>query len=83
MAHVRIQADRPALAGLAAGPEPAPLSAAVQPAILTAVQQVNKLDIAQRHEQTLAIFTPHKEELRPKHAQLFFTDVVRVGRGCA
>ena len=63
--------------------QPAPLSAAVQPAILTAVQQVNKLDIAQRHEQTLAIFAPHKEELRPKHAQLFFTDVVRVGRGCA
>ena len=50
--------------------QPAPLSAAVQPAILTAVQQVNKLDIAQRHEQTLAIFAPHKEELRPKHAQL-------------
>ena len=46
--------------------QPAPLSTAVQ---LAAVQQVNKLDIAERHEQTLAIFRPHKEELRPKHAQ--------------
>ena len=72
----------------------APLLPALQPAPLAlggraaghpygTVQQVNKLDIAQRHEQTLAIFAPHKEELRPKHAQLFFTDVVRVGRGCA
>ena len=54
----------------------APLSTAVQPAVqFAAVQQVNKLDIAQRHEQILAIFAPHKEDLRPKHAQLFFTDV--------
>ena len=37
--------------------QPAPLSAAVQPAVqFAAVQQINKLDIAQRHEQTLAIF---------------------------
>ena len=57
--------------------QPAPLSTAVQPAVqFAAVQQVNKLDIAQRHEQILAIFAPHKEDLRPKHAQLFFTDVV-------
>ena len=56
--------------------QPAPLSTAVQPAVqFAAVQQVNKLDIAQRHEQTLAIFAPHKEDLRPKHAQLFFTGV--------
>ena len=59
--------------------QPAPLSTAVQ---FAAVQQVNKLDIAQRHEQTLAIFAPHKEDLRPKHAQLFFTDVVSVAWCC-
>eukprot|EP00966_Prymnesium_polylepis_P330765 7386382-Prymnesium_polylepis.1 len=55
----------------------AALMPAVQPAVqLAAVQQVNQLDIAQRHEQTLAIFAPHKEGLKPKHAHLFFTEVV-------
>jgi len=52
---------------------------AAQPAgTLSAVHQVNRLDIAQRHEQTLAIFQPHRESLKPKHAQLFFSNVEKV-----
>ena len=49
---------------------------AAAPAIPFAeVQQVNMLDVSQRHEQTLAIFLPINKVLKPKHAQLFFSNI--------
>ena len=60
---------------MAACPEAVPMAA---PAVsLAAVQAVNKLDIAQRHEQTLAILAEHREKLQSKHAKLFFVNVVQ------
>ena len=42
-----------------------------------AVQTVTRLDVEQRREEAMAIFAPIRESLQPKHAKLFFTEVVQ------
>lgn len=51
---------------------------AASPIPFDAAQEVSRLDIAQRHEQSLAFLAPHRETgLKPKHAQLLFSNVVK------